>query len=105
MYFVVIGKDHPGGELRKAARADHLEFIAGHQRPLVYGGPLIENGAMVGSIFIFDMPDRAAVEAHCRQDPYFARGIFATIDIYESRWMVPEREPGLLAAEAIKARQ
>jgi len=104
MYFVVIGKDHPGGEPRKAARADHLEFVAEHQAPIVYGGPLIEDGAMVGSIFIFDVPDRAAVEEHFRQDPYFTRGIFATIEVYESRWMVPEREPGLLAAEAIKAR-
>jgi uncharacterized protein YciI len=104
MYFVVIGKDHPGGEPRKAARPDHLEFVAGQQKKIVYGGPLIEADAMVGSLFVFDLPDRAALDAYMAQDPYFTRGIFATIDIYESRWMVPEREPGLLAAEAAKAR-
>jgi len=32
------------------------------------------------------------------------RPIFDSIEIYESRWMVPEREPGFLAAEAERAR-
>ena len=104
MYFVVIGKDRPGGTARQAARPDHLDYVASRQQPIVYAGPLIDDDAMVGSIFIFDLPDRAAVEAHCAGDPYFARGVFETVDIYESRWMVPEREPGFLAAEAARPR-
>ena len=59
---------------------------------------------MIGSIFIFNVPDRAALDAYMAGDPYFDPGIFETVEIYESRWMVPEREPGFLRAEAERAR-
>lgn len=104
MHFVVIGKDKEGGAPRRKHRAAHLEFVAGHQAPVVYAGPLIEDGRMVGSIFVFELPDREALGAHLARDPYFAEGIFETVEVYESHWMVPEREPGFLAAEAEKAR-
>ena len=104
MHFVVIGKDKAGGEPRRRHRAAHLDFIAGAQDGIVYAGPLIEEGEMVGSLFVFDLPDRAALDAHLARDPYFAEAIFETVEIYESRWMVPEREPGFLAAEAARAR-
>jgi uncharacterized protein YciI len=104
MHFVVIGKDKASGEERRRHRAAHLDFIAGAQEAVVYAGPLIEAGRMVGSVFVFDFPDRAALDAQLARDPYFAEGIFETVEIYESRWMVPEREPGLLAAEAERAR-
>lgn len=103
MNFIVIGKDK--GDLRRARRAAHLEFIAGRQQGILYAGPLIEGGRMIGSLFLFDVPDRAALDAHLADDPYFADGgIFETVEIYESRKMVPEPEPGALAAEAQRAR-
>ena len=104
MPFVVIGRDKAGGELRRRHRAAHLEFIAGRQEPVIYAGPLLEQGAMVGSLFVFDFGNREALDAHLAQDPYFAEAIFETVEIFESRWMVPEREPGFLAAEAERAR-
>jgi uncharacterized protein YciI len=104
MNFVVVGKDKGSGELRLRHRAAHLDFVAGRQEAVVYAGPLLADGRMVGSLFIFDLPDRAALDAHLALDPYFAEAIFDTIEIYESRWMVPEREPGALAAEAERAR-
>lgn len=104
MHFVVVGKDVAGGEPRRRHRAAHLEFIAGAQDPVVYAGPLIEEGAMVGSLFVFDFPDRPALAEHLARDPYFARGIFASVEIFESRRMVPEKEPGFLLAEAARAR-
>ena len=104
MFFVVIGKDKDDGTARQEARADHLTYIAARQRLIVYAGPLLEQGRMVGSIFIFDVEDRAALDSCLAEDPYFARGIFGSVDVYESRWMVPEREPGFLAAEAARAR-
>lgn len=104
MNFVVIGKDKAGGEPRRRHRAAHLEFIADAQQGVIYAGPLLEQGEMVGSVFVFDLADREALDAHLARDPYFAERIFETVEIYESRWMVPEREPGLLAAEAERAR-
>jgi len=105
MYFVVIGKDKPGGESRRTQRPAHLEFVEGKQSEIIYGGPLLENGQMVGSLFVLDLADRAALDSYMAEDPYFTPGIFATIEIFESRWMVPEREPGSLRAEAERARQ
>lgn len=104
MYFVVIGKDKGDGSLRLEERARHLEFVEGQQQRIVYGGPLLEDGRMIGSLFVFDLPDRAALDAYVAADPYFTRPIFESVEIYESRWMVPEREAGTLAAEAEKAR-
>ena len=105
MHFVVIGKDRDQGESRAAARADHLVHIAGRQDQIVYAGPLLEDNRMVGSLFIFDVRDRDTLEACLADDPYFARDIFGSVEIYESRWMVPEREAGFLLAEAERARR
>jgi len=105
MTFVVIGRDPPGGEPRRRHRADHLRFVTGQQDKIVYAGPLIEAGQMIGSLFVFDLPDREALDAYLAADPYFTGGVFATIEIFESRWMVPEREPGALAAEADRSRR
>ncbi len=102
MHFVVIGKDR--GDLRRARRPAHLEYVAARQNLIVYAGPLIEAGRMIGSLFLFDVEDRAALDAYLAGDPYFADGgIFGTVEIYESRRMVPEAEPGFLAAEAERA--
>jgi uncharacterized protein len=104
MHFVVIGKDKGDGALRREERPAHLEYVAGHQGLILYAGPLLEEGRMIGSLFVFDVPDRAALDAYLAKDPYFIRPIFETIEIYESRRMVPEAEPGFLRAEAERSR-
>lgn len=104
MQFVVIGKDKRHGEFRLKARAAHLDYISSHQQLILYAGPLIESGRMIGSIFIFDVENRATLDRYLGGDPYFRDAIFETVEIYESRWMVPERESGFLAAEAERAR-
>ena len=104
MQFVVIGKDKQGGE-RLKARPAHLGYVADKQHLIIYAGPLIVEGRMVGSVFIFDVADRAALDDYLSGDPYFRDAIFETVEVYESRWMVPEREAGSLAAEAERARQ
>ena len=105
MQFVVIGRDKSAGELRREERPAHLDYVAARQHLILYAGPLIEDGRMIGSLFVFDVPDRAALEAYLAADPYFTRPIFETVEIFESRRMVPEAEPGFLAAEAARARQ
>lgn len=105
MPYIVIGKDKEGGEARRRHRPDHLTYVEGQQHLIFYAGPLLEEGRMIGSLFIFDVPDRAALDAYMAGDPYFNPGIFETVEIYESRRMVPESEPGFLRAEAAKARE
>ncbi|MDB5691418.1 MAG: hypothetical protein JWO81_481 [Alphaproteobacteria bacterium] len=104
MNFVVLGRDVAGGAPRRRHRAAHLDYIADRQQSIVYAGPLLEDGIMVGSLFVFDLADRAALDAHLADDPYFREGVFEKVEIWESRWMVPEREEGFLRAEAGRAR-
>ena len=104
MHFVVIGRDEGTGEHRARHRGDHLEYIAGRQGSIVYAGPLIQDGRMVGSLFVLDMADRAELDAYLSEDPYFTGGVFETVEVFESRWMVPERSPGFLLDEAQRAR-
>jgi uncharacterized protein len=105
MNFVVLGRDPPGGAPRRKHRAAHLAYVANHQGKIVYAGPLLdEAGAMIGSIFVFDVENRPALNAYLAGDPYFSPGIFESVEIWESRWMVPEREPGVLKEEAVRAR-
>ncbi|HYD37379.1 MAG TPA: YciI family protein [Allosphingosinicella sp.] len=103
MNFVVLGRDRAGGEARARHRAGHLRYVAGHQAKIVYAGPLLDGGRMVGSLFVFDVADRAALDSYLAEDPYFDPGIFESVEIWESRWMVPERQPGFLEAEAERA--
>jgi uncharacterized protein YciI len=105
MHFVVIGKDKDDGASRRCHRAEHLLYVEGKQALIVYGGPLLESGRMIGSIFVFDVPDRNALDAYMADDPYFNPGIFGSVEIYESRWMVPERQEGSLQAEAAAERR
>jgi uncharacterized protein YciI len=105
MNFVVLGRDKADGEARARHRSDHLRYVESRQARIVYAGPLLEAGRMVGSLFVFDVPDRAALDSYLAGDPYFNPGIFESVEIWESRWMVPEREPGFLAAEAERAKQ
>ena len=105
MIFVVLGRDVPGGAPRRRCRAAHLDYVAGKQALIVYAGPLLDDGQMVGSLFVFEVADRAALDAYLADDPYFRDGVFDSVDIWESRWMVPEREDGFLKAEAERARE
>jgi uncharacterized protein YciI len=105
MPFVLIARDKPDPSLRLAARADHLDYIATRQDIIIYAGPLLEDGRMIGSLFVFDLSDRVTLESCLDEDPYFARDIFASVEIFESRWMVPERIPGALREEAERARK
>ena len=104
MIFVVLGRDVPGGAPRRRCRAAHLDYVAGKQALIVYAGPLLDEGRMTGSLFVFDVADRAALDAYLADDPYFRDGVFDSVEIWESRWMVPEREEGFLKAEAERAK-
>ena len=104
MLFVVIGKDKGDGSLRREERPAHLEYIASRQHLIVYAGPLLDGGRMIGSLFLLDVPDRVTLDEHLAGDPYFKRPIFETVEIYESRRMVPEPEPGFLLAEAARSK-
>ena len=91
--FVLIGRDGPGApELRRRHRPAHLERL----RPLAraggvrFAGPLLEAGAPVGSVIVFEAADLAAARALAAGDPYVVHGVFASHEVHETRDVLPE---------------
>lgn len=106
MDFLVIGIDRlDGGERRGELRPAHLEYVADKQHHLRYGGPILGgDGRPSGSVLILTFEDRAALDAHLAGDPYFRDGLFEAVFVRETRQVVPEAEPGGLAAEIARQR-
>jgi uncharacterized protein YciI len=83
MLFVVSCLDKAGsGALRAETRAAHLAYLEGKPGVVRLAGPYMdEAGQSVGSMFIMEGEDRAAIEAYAAKDPYFEAGLFASVDI------------------------
>jgi uncharacterized protein YciI len=101
MLFLVIALDKPGSAGRRAElRGPHLEFMVPRQHRMVFGGPILDDaGRMGGSVMIMNFPDRAALDAHMAEDPYFTGDLYEAVFIRETRQIVPEQKPGGLAGE------
>jgi hypothetical protein len=91
--FVLIGRDGPDApELRRRHRPAHLERL----RPLAragrvrFAGPLLEAGAPVGSLVVFEAEDWASARAVAAGDPYVVHGVFAEHELRETRDVLPE---------------
>jgi uncharacterized protein YciI len=83
--FILSCFDRPGGlERRMAAREDHLAWVRAPERASMVrlAGPYLDDaGQMIGSMFILEAPDRAAVEAFSAADPYTQAGLFSAVEI------------------------
>jgi uncharacterized protein YciI len=91
--FALIGRDgEHSPELRRQHRPAHLESL----RPLAragrvrWAGPLLEAGAPVGSVVIFEAADLAAARAIAAADPYVVHGVFVSHEVHETRDVLPE---------------
>jgi hypothetical protein len=91
--FVLIGRDGPEApELRRRHRPAHLERL----RPLAragrvrFAGPLLEGGAPIGSLVVFEAEDWASARAVAASDPYVVHGVFAEHELRETRDVLPE---------------
>ena len=79
MQFLCILTDKPNSNaLRMATRPKHLEHLEKIKGKIVVCGPqLADDGqTMIGSMFVFEVPDRAAAEALVKSDPYAQAGLF-----------------------------
>ena len=69
-------------ERRMATRKAHLAYVAAHGPMVRLAGPYLDDdGAMAGSMFVLEAPDRAAVEAFAASDPYRLADLFERVDI------------------------
>jgi uncharacterized protein YciI len=97
--------DRPGmAARRRAARAEHLEYMIQNRDRVVFGGPVDAAPSQgptqgVGSVYVLDLPDLAAAWDFLAAEPYYRAGLFESVIVRPFRQMVPETEPGLLEAE------
>lgn len=88
MFFVIHATDKPGAiENRAKAFRDHrihLDQCAAHGVSVLVAGPLVadDGETPVGSLFVLEAKDRAAVDAFTRSDPYSINGVWDRIDIH-----------------------
>jgi len=84
MLFTIHCIDKPGmAEKRKAVMPAHIEYLATNPIKLVMSGPLVadDGKAIVGSLYVVEAPDRAAVEAFQRDDPLVQADIWDRVEV------------------------
>lgn len=87
MHYIVFAVDKPGHvDLRLANRPAHLEYLKSKRDIIVTAGPMQsdDGDAMIGSMLVLDVPDRAAAEDFAKGDPYAKAGLFESTVI--KRW-------------------
>ncbi len=91
MQFLVIGYDGTDPEAparRQAARDAHLAAATAMKAAgqMLYGAALLgDDGRMIGSACLVDLPDRAAVDAWIKRDPYVTGGVWKKIEVTPCR--------------------
>lgn len=83
MLFALMCFDRPAaGGLRMKTRQAHLAYVGERLSAVKVAGPMLDEAqAMVGSLFILDVADRAAVDAFNAADPYQKAGLFSRVEI------------------------
>lgn len=87
MQFLLIafdGTDERALERRMQARPEHLKKIAVLKKKggfLLGGAILDENGKMIGSMIVYEFPDRAALDESLKNEPYIINGVWEKIEI------------------------
>ena len=90
MAYLLECRDKPdSATLRQETRQAHLAY-ARETPAILAAGPLRaeDESTMIGSFFILDFPDRAAVEAFNANDPYTQAGLFGSVRIQPFRWLM-----------------
>lgn len=78
------GTDDGALERRMKVRPSHLEKVAQLKKQgefLVGGAILDDNGKMIGSMIVYDFPDRQALDKYLETEPYVTSGTWQKIEI------------------------
>jgi len=91
MQFLLVAFDgtDPGAlERRMKVRPEHLDKIAILKKRgefLLGGAILDDNEKMIGSMIVYEFPDRAALDTNLKNEPYVIHGVWKKIDIMPYR--------------------
>jgi uncharacterized protein YciI len=91
MQFLLIaydGTDDKATERRMSVREDHLHKISHLKKSgeFLYGGAILgDNGKMIGSMIVYDFPDRVSLDAKLKNEPYITMGVWEKVEIQPFR--------------------
>lgn len=82
MLVALIAHDKPGAlPIRQENRPLHLEYLKSSQL-VQQAGPLLDDqGGMIGSLIVLDVPDMATAQDWATNDPYAKAGLFAQVQL------------------------
>jgi uncharacterized protein YciI len=87
MQFLLIahdGTDSEALERRLKVREEHLEKIEELKQSgnFLFGGAILDvDGKMIGSIIVYELPDKQALDEILKDEPYFTKGVWKKIEI------------------------
>lgn len=84
MLFLIHCTDGPNGPAIRAANYDaHRAYLRDSPVDLKLAGPMVSDDGekRIGSVFVVDVPDRAAAEAFAAGDPFSKAGLFERVII------------------------
>jgi uncharacterized protein len=87
MQFLLValdGTDPKALERRMKVRSEHLEKIAVLKKRgefLLGGAILDDNEKMIGSMIVYEFPDKSALERNLKSEPYIVHGVWEKIEI------------------------
>ncbi len=87
MQFLLIafdGTDPEAINRRMKVRPEHLERIAVLKKrgEFILGGAILDdNGTMIGSMIVYEFPDRAVLDERLKEEPYITQGVWEKIEI------------------------
>jgi len=95
MLFTIFCIDKPGvTEKRAEAMPGHVEYLNQSAIKNVMSGPLMDDAMenVVGSLYVVDAPDRAAIEAFQKDDPLVQADIWESVEVRAFNKRVDNRE-------------
>jgi uncharacterized protein YciI len=95
MHFVIHCLDAEGAlPTRLEHYESHKSYLASAPVNIVISGPLLADDAetMIGSLFVIDAADRAAVDSFHRDDPFFRAGVWEHVEIHHFHKRVDNRD-------------
>ena len=85
MHFAIHCLDRAGAlPTRLEHYESHKAYLASAPMNIVISGPLLDDDGetMIGSLFVVDAADRAAVESFHHDDPFFREGVWEHVEIH-----------------------
>ena len=87
MQFLLLGYDGTDAgalERRLKVREEHLKKINLLKRcgECLFGGAILDDeGKMIGSMIVYDFPDRQSLDERLKDEPYITAGVWEKIEI------------------------